>query len=465
MGFFDTVAAVSTPRGFGGIAVIRISGDRAVEIAERMFEPIGKEKKLSRVEANRAVYGKIYLAEADGKKREIDDGIAVVFRSPHSFTGEDTVELSCHGGVLITDTVLRAAFAAGAEPAGAGEFTRRAFVNGKLALTEAEALSSLLTATTDDQLKLARGGASGALSRGLSKIYESLLSVSTAIRAKIDFPDEDLAELSDAEIADGISAALFDVKELDATYKTGRAVALGIPTVICGRTNAGKSSLYNRLVGDDAAIVTDIAGTTRDIISETVSFGGVTLRLFDTAGLRNTDDTVERIGVERARKAIQKAELIIAVFDGSTALGEDDLNSISEIENSDAVKVAVINKSDLGLHPDTDKIKEKFENSVVLSTASGEGLPLLADRIRALYFDGAIDLSADAVVTNERQHAALILAAEHLRSAQDALDHFVPVDAVCSDIERAMSAIAGIDGREVGEDIVASVFSKFCVGK
>jgi len=463
MGFFDTVAAVSTPRGFGGIAVIRISGDKAVEIAERMFVPF--EKKLSDVEANRAVYGKIYLSETDGKKREIDDGLAVVFRAPHSFTGEDTVEISCHGGVLITDTVLRAAFAAGAKAAGAGEFTRRAFVNGKLALTEAEALSSLLTAATDDQLKLARAGASGTLSRGISKIYEDLLSVSTAIRAKIDFPDEDLSELSDEDIERGIKTALKDAKKLEATYKTGRAVAIGIPTVICGRTNAGKSSLYNRLVGDDAAIVTDIAGTTRDIISETVSFGGVTLKLFDTAGLRETDDKVERIGVERAKDAIRKAELIIAVFDGSAELGEDDLNSISEIENSGAAVVAVINKSDLGQHRDTDKIKKKFKNTVVLSTATGEGIDSLSEKIRSLYFDGEIDLSCDAVVTNERQHAALVLTSDHLRSAQEALELSVPVDAVCSDIERAMSALAGIDGREVGEDIVASVFSKFCVGK
>ncbi len=463
MGFSDTVAAVSTPRGFGGIAVIRISGDRAIEIADKMFVPAGA--RLSETEPNRAVYGKIFLSDTSGEKSQIDDGIAVVFRAPRSFTGEDTVEISCHGGVLITDTVLRAAFAAGAVPAGAGEFTRRAFVNGKLALTEAEALSSLLTATTQDQLRLARGGMSGALSRGLSEIYGELLAASTAIRAKIDFPDEDLAELTDEEIASAINTALEKTDSLAKTFSSGRAVALGIPTVICGAANAGKSSLYNKMVGDDAAIVTEIAGTTRDVISETVSFGGVTLRLFDTAGLRDTSDKVERIGIERAREAIKKAELIIAVFDGSTPLGEEDANSISEIENSAATVLAVINKSDLGIHPEKLTLYDRFDDVTVISAQSGEGIGELAKKVNALFIDGALDLSSDAVVTNERQYGSLVLAAEHLRSAGEALALFVPVDAVCSDIERAMSELAGIDGREVGEDIVSSVFSKFCVGK
>ncbi len=462
MGFYDTVAAVSTPRGFGGVAVIRISGDRAIEIGEKMFEA---STPLSRVEANRAVYGKIYLYEPNGEKRCVDDGIAVVFRAPRSFTGEDTVEISCHGGVLVTDTVLRAAFAAGASAAVAGEFTRRAFVNGKLSLTEAEALSSLLTAVTDDQLRLARGGMSGALSRGIETIYSELLSVSTAIRAKIDFPEEDLAELTEEEIEAALGSVQKKIGSLAATFSTGKAVALGIPTVICGATNAGKSSLYNRMVGDEAAIVTDIEGTTRDVISETVSFGGVTLRLFDTAGLRNTEDKVERIGVERARQTMKKAELIIAVFDGSRALGEQDLDNINEIEGSGARVIAVINKCDLEKHPDTAHITERFSDTVEISTLDGEGLDRLADAIGKAFVDDTLDLSSDAVVANERQYGALVGAAELLRQALEALSAGVPIDAVCSDVERAMEKVAQIDGREVGEDIVASIFSKFCVGK
>ena len=462
MGLFDTVAAVSTPRGFGGIAVIRISGDRAIEIAQRMFEA---KAPLADAESNKALYGKIYLTEPSGERRCIDDGIAVVFRAPRSFTGEDTVEISCHGGVLITDTVLRAAFAAGAAPAGAGEFTRRAFVNGKISLTEAEALSSLLTAVTDDQIRLARTGMSGVLSGEIEKIYAHLLSVSTSIRAKIDFPEEDLAELTDEQIDSALREALDKINSLAKTYKTGKAVALGIPTVICGGTNAGKSSLYNRMVGEDAAIVTDIEGTTRDIISETVAFGGVTLRLFDTAGLRDTEDKVEAIGVERARDAIKKAELIIAVFDGSKPLGEQDIFNISEIEKSSAKVIAVLNKNDLSRHPDADKIKEKFFDTVELSARDGRGIEKLEKAIAEAFLDEKINLSTDAVVANERQHGALSEASEILREALGALDIGVPIDAVCSDIERAMECVAGVDGREVGEDIVASIFSNFCVGK
>ena len=462
MGLFDTVAAVSTPRGFGGIAVIRISGDRAIEIAGRIFEA---KKPLSETESNKAVWGKIYLTETGGEKRCVDDGIAVVFRAPRSFTGEDTVEISCHGGVLVTDTVLRAAFAAGAAPAGAGEFTRRAFVNGKLSLTEAEALSSLLTAVTDDQLKLARGGMSGALSNEIEAIYTELLSVSTAIRAKIDFPEEDLAELTDAEIDSALRSALDKINSLAKTYKTGKAVAVGVPTVICGGTNAGKSSLYNRMVGEDAAIVTEIEGTTRDIISETVAFGGVTLRLFDTAGLRDTEDRVEAIGVEKAKDAIKKAELIIAVFDGSKPLSDQDLFNISEIEKSRAKVIAVINKNDLSRHPDAEKIKEKFPDTVELSAKDGQGIDKLEKAISQAFLDEEIDLSNDAVIANERQYGALSEASGILREALCALELGVPIDAVCSDIERAMETVAGVDGREVGEDIVASIFSKFCVGK
>lgn len=462
MSYYDTVAAVSTPRGFGGVAMIRISGENAIAVGERMFEGA---RPLSSVESNRAVYGKIYLNGADGSRRCIDDGIAVVFRAPRSFTGEDTVEITCHGGVLVTDTVLTAAFAAGAKPAAAGEFTRRAFVNGKLALTEAEALGSLLTAGTQDQLDLARGGMSGALSRGVDEIYSALLSVSTSIRAKIDFPEEDLAELTDDEIGERLKAALDRIVGLAATYRTGKAVAQGIPTVICGRTNAGKSSLYNCMVGEDAAIVTDIEGTTRDVISETVSFGGVTLKLYDTAGLRGTDDPVERIGIEKARAAMKKAELIIALFDGSRELDAEDEINISEIKKMTAKVLAVINKSDLGISEKSRAIYAHFPDAVQISTLTGEGLDKLAAGIGDSFIDRNLDLARDAVVANERQFGSLTLASELLRGAMDALDLGVPVDAVCSDVERAMSAIAGIDGREVGEDIVGSIFANFCVGK
>jgi len=282
MNLLDTIAAISTPYGKGGIAVIRISGSEAVSVAERMFEPKNK-KPLSETPSNRAVYGSIY-ANKDGERVAIDDGIAVVFRAPASFTGEDTVEISCHGGVLLTQRVLESALLSGARLATAGEFTRRAYINGKMTLTSAEALGELLAASTDEQISLARSGLRGKLSGEISRIYNSLCDVLAAIYAHIDYPDEDLADISREEMLDIANKNLSDLKRLAATYTTGHAVGEGISTAIVGRTNAGKSTLYNLIVGRDAAIVTDIEGTTRDILTESAKLGKITLRLSDTAG-------------------------------------------------------------------------------------------------------------------------------------------------------------------------------------
>jgi tRNA modification GTPase len=306
---------------------------------------------------------------------------------------------------------------------------------------------------------------SGALSRGIDEIYSELLTVSTAIRAKIDFPEEDLADLTDDEIGISLERALGSITSLVKTYRTGRAVASGIATVICGRTNAGKSSLYNRIVGEDAAIVTDIEGTTRDVISETVSFGGVTLRLYDTAGLRATDDPVERIGIERARSAMDRAELIIALFDGSREFDSADEDNINQIKKMSASTIAVVNKSDLCRHPSAEKIYRAFPDAVEISTATGDGMEELARRIGDAFIDRNLDLTNDAIVSNERQYGALTAAARLLRGAVEAIHIGMPVDAVCSDIERAMATVAEVDGREVGEDIVGAIFANFCVGK
>ena len=273
----DTIAAVSTPRGKGGIAVIRISGADAIEVADRVFKP-ACGKSLAEIGNSRAVYGRIYESgRYDGAP--IDDGIAVVFRAPRSFSGENTVEISCHGGLLVTEAVLSAVLSAGARHAEAGEFTRRAFVNGRMGLSEAEALSNLLEAKSYSQLKLARSGLDGRLEKKCGEIYSSLKTILASLYAKIDYPDEDLADMSAEELRDSLCVLLSDVKKVSSTYKSGRAIAEGIRTVICGRPNVGKSSLYNRIVGREAAIVTELEGTTRDILEETAALGGVTLRL------------------------------------------------------------------------------------------------------------------------------------------------------------------------------------------
>ena len=460
MDFFDTIAAVSTPRGKGGVAVIRISGPDALAVGDAVFS-----KKLSELPANKTVYGKIFLPLADGGKKQIDDGLAVVFRAPQSFTGEDTVEINCHGGALVTATVLDACLAAGARQATAGEFTRRAFVNGKIGLDSAESLGALLEAKTLNQLTLARAGMDGRVGREAGRIYDSLLGVCAELRADIDFPDEDVSQMTPEELQNAVSAALKDTEKLASTYIAGRAIAEGVKTVICGRTNSGKSSLYNRLVGRDAAIVTDIEGTTRDLLEETVSFGGVTLRLCDTAGIRKTSDTVEKIGVERAENAINSAELILAVFDGSRKADADDLAFIDDLKKIDGKTIiAVINKSDLPASELADVVKAGFENVVTLSALNGVGLDALEKIIADKFFGGEIDEDRATLVT-ERQYGSVVRAAEFLRTASDGLKKGLPFDLISSDIESAMTELAGTDGRFVKEDIIDNIFSKFCVGK
>ncbi len=460
MNIFDTIAAVSTPRGKGGVALIRISGPDAVSVGDAVFS-----KKLSEVGSNRVIYGKIYLPEPNGRRREIDDGLATVFRAPASFTGEDTVELCCHGGTLVTSTVLTAVLTAGARQATAGEFTRRAYINGKTGLDSAEALSALLEAKTLDQLYLARSGMTGRLSSETDALYESLLAVVAELRADIDFPDEDVSDMTPDELRTSLATVRNRAIGLASTYGTGRAINEGIETVICGRTNSGKSSLYNLILGQDAAIVTDIEGTTRDILTDTVSFGGVTLRLSDTAGLRQSDDPVEAIGIERAMRAVGSAGLVLAVIDGSREPSDDDREYLARIRSAASYAVAVINKSDLTLVDAAVALSEKFDRSVRISAKTGEGLDELKRVVSEAFLDESIDLERDSVVSTARQYAALTGAAEQLSAALDALDRGVPTDLVGSELECALGKLAEVSGREASEDIVVSIFEKFCVGK
>ena len=467
MNVFDTIAAVSTPRGKGGIAVIRISGPDALAIGDSVFRPKNK-KPLSETESNYEVWGDIFAPDVDGGSVNIDDGMGVVFRAPRSFTGEDTVEISCHGGVLITEAVLEAVIAAGARPAMAGEFTRRAFISGRMTLTQAEALGDLLEAKNHRQMILSRTGVSGVLSRRIESLYSQMIDVLSSIYAKIDFPDEDLGDMGREEIEQTLLRIREEEAALAATYKIGKAVSEGIRTVICGRTNAGKSSLYNLIVGREAAIVTDIEGTTRDLLEETVSFGGVTLRICDTAGLRETDDKVESIGVERARGEIKGAEMILAVFDGTREPDEDDVKLAKELSESDATVIIILNKSDIdnGSCGMTDMLADAgFSSPIKMSAKNGDGRDTLAGEIERLFIDGSIDIKYDAVVADARQYAALIRSIERLDSAIFAMRDGFALDLCCIDAEGAMSELGEINGKNVSEDIVGAIFSRFCVGK
>ncbi len=457
--FTKTVAAISTPPGKGGVAVIRMSGADALNIAEKCFFP-KRGGALSDYGRARMVYGDIVMSN-----EKIDDGMAVYFPAPSTYTGEDTVEISCHGGTLVTEAVLTALLTAGAAHAEAGEFTRRAFINGKMSLTEAEAIGDLLDAKSMAQVHLSSAESRGRLSAEIERVRADMLTLMSSIFARIDYPDEDLAELSDTEIEKELSAISEALDTLISTYKTGRAINEGVSTVICGKPNAGKSSLYNLLLGEDRAIVTEYAGTTRDVLSERVSLGTVMLNLSDTAGLRKTEDPVEKIGVERSRRQIDGAELVIAVFDGSIPLTDEDYELISQLKNQGKSTVAVINKSDLLLLPETVKsIKSSFESTVEMS-AKGKSADGLRAIIERLFVDEKIKVGSDAVVSNARQHSSLLRAREHIGLALSAFEQGFPCDVASSDLELALGAISELDGRAVSESVVGEIFARFCVGK
>lgn len=460
MDVFDTIAAISTPRGKGGVALLRISGSEAISICEKVFFP-RSGKKLSELASNCAVYGRICRPGGE----ELDDGLVTLFRAPRSFTGEDTVEIGCHGGLLLTREVLSALLEAGARAAEAGEFTRRAFINGKMGLSGAEALGELLEADTHAKLALSRGGMKGKLSEATKSLYDRLLEITTGLYAAIDYPEEDLSTLSREEITGRVETMLVETKKLADTYRSGRAVMDGIATVICGKPNVGKSSLFNALVGSEAAIVTEVAGTTRDILHERVSLGRVTLKLYDTAGLRESDDRVEQIGVERAMERLKDAELILAVFDSAREFDSEDRALCRALEEARGKKIALLNKSDGEKKLDESAFSHGFGTVLSVSALTGEGMEKLKEKVEEYFFDGSLDLGSDAVVANARQHASILRASEALEGALAALSSGLGEDICASELEAAMSAFAEIDGRQISEDIVSGIFSHFCVGK
>ena len=457
-----TIAAVSTPPGKGGVAIIRISGEGAFDIADKVFLPTSK-KALADYQPRVQIYGHII----DGGER-IDDVLLTRFVAPHSYTGEDTVEIACHGGMLVTALVLETVLKAGATPATAGEFTRRAFTNGRLSLTEAEAISDLLEARSREQIKLSSSSARDALSIKIGEVRAELVGLMSSIYARIDYPDEDLGDFDDSEVLSRLYNIRKHISDLLSTYKTGRAISEGVRAVICGKPNAGKSSLYNLLVGEDAAIVTDIEGTTRDVLERCVPCGKIMLRLTDTAGIREGDkiDTVERIGIERSREMIKKGELLFAIFDLSRHFDEQDRLLCELIKESDAPKIAILNKSDMPEIFDRKMLPEC--DAVIAATMRGgeiESLGKIEKLVNQLFTDEKIKVGEDAVIFSARQNAALARALELVNLAISSLEAGFSQDAASSDIERALGAVSELDGRAVSEEIVADIFSKFCVGK
>ena len=460
-----TIAAVSTPRGKGGVAVIRLSGPESAEVLDRCFR--AKSGKETRERQPRlSAYGEIVSPHSG---EIIDTGLATFFPGPASYTGEDTCEISCHGGISVTEAVLSAAFAAGAEPAGPGEFTRRAYVSGKLSLSEAEAVGRLIDADTESRRKLASAVARGALTEKIGSLGDRLSTVLSALWAAIDYPEEDVGEEGLMQLGSVVREVSAGVDALLGTYRTGRAIMDGIPAVICGRPNAGKSALYNALLGTDRAIVTAIPGTTRDILEDTVDLDGVTLRLADTAGLRETEDAVEEIGVERARDAIRQAELVFLVIDGSKEPTAEDLEEYEKVRAlaPDAVILGVLSKSDLSTPHETAEewLRQRAAETVSLSSLSGAGMDHLKEAIGRLWKADLLTKEDGALVFDARQKASLERAKAVLSEILQAIIGEAPPDVLGVLAETALAELRLTDGRGVSEEIVDGIFARFCVGK
>ena len=451
-----TIAAISTAQGEGGIGVIRISGEEAITVADQIFQNING-KRLCDMKGYTAAFGKVI---ADGE--EIDEAVALVFRAPHSYTGENVVELSCHGGIYLTRQVLRAALEAGAVPAQAGEFTKRAFLNGKIDLTEAESVMDLISAKSRSAARSALYVKEGALRRRISGIKDDLLSLTAHLSAWADYPEEDIADVSDEMIFGVCDKSIDSLKNLLSTYDSGQAVMQGIDTVIAGRPNVGKSTLMNLLSGYEKSIVTEIPGTTRDVVEDTVLVGDVILRLSDTAGLRDTEDAVEKIGVDRARQRLSQCGLLLAVFDNSRPLDEEDFELLEM--SREVPTIAIINKTDLDGQLDIDKIKEKISNIIFVSAAKGEGREAIIQAVEQIAGTQQLNPS-EGILSNERQRNNVKNALTSVEEAKNALSMGMTYDAVTVSLEDAISELLEMTGEKTSDEVIDRVFHNFCVGK
>ena len=453
----DTIAAIATAQAPSAIGILRLSGPDTCAILDGVFCP-KNGKPMSAQDGRNMVYGTLL----DSAGRVIDNALCVLFRAPNSYTGEDCAEIHCHGSPIVLNEGLTSLFAKGARQAAGGEFTRRAFLNGRMDLIQAEAVVDLIDAETAEAARNAVGQLSGTLSRTVEEIYEALMAVVSRFYAVVDYPDEDIEDLQRAELLDTLRRSENKLQELLATFSRGKLLKSGVPTVILGKPNAGKSSLLNALLGYERAIVTDVAGTTRDTVEEKVRLDHVLLRLIDTAGIRETADSVEKIGVERSRVAAGKASLALLVLDGSAPLDAEDEAAIAVAEGV-ANLVVIVNKADLPRRIDVGALADRFDNVISLSAKTGEGITTLTDHITSLYPAGTT--AQGELLTNARQADAVSRAWNAVREARSALRIGMTPDVVLSDAENALSALGELNGKSLREDLVATIFSRFCVGK
>ena len=457
----DTISAIATAIGEGGIGIIRISGSKAMAIAGKLF--ISKSgKTVDSLLSHQVMYGHI-IDPASGET--VDEAIQLIMRAPRSYTCEDVVEIHCHGGPVPLKRILDLTLVQGARLADPGEFTKRAFLNGRLDLAQAEAVIDIIRSKTDASLKVAVGNLSGQLSEQVRALRHAVLRMIAQLEAAIDFPEEDIEEAAAADVAQLIVEAKSRLTTLLATAQTGRILREGLATVIIGKPNVGKSSLLNALLREKRAIVTDIPGTTRDIIEEYVNIGGIPLKIIDTAGIRDTADVVEKIGVERAKALVEQADLILLLLDSSAPLSPEDRAVLELLPGKQAI--VLINKSDLPARLETEEVEKYTGGRLVLkiSVAREEGLAALEQAIVDMVYGGQVSPGEAAFVNNVRHSAALRAALERLNDAEATIEAGMPSDCIVVDLRAAWEKLGEVTGDTVGEDIIDQIFTQFCIGK
>ncbi|SUY48547.1 tRNA modification GTPase TrmE [Clostridium putrefaciens] len=454
---FDTIAAIATAVGESGISIIRVSGDKALSIVSSIFE--GKNnRKIDDISPYSMRYGKI----VDKFSKEMIDEVLVSFmKGPKSFTAEDSVEINCHGGIMSTNKVLEEVIKAGARIAQPGEFTKRAFLNGRIDLSQAEAVMDLIRAKTDLSMKSALMQSEGRISREIKDIRHDLLGVIAHIEATVDFPEEDLEEMTSDKIKIDLDNIINRIERLLDTASEGRIIREGLSMVIIGKPNVGKSSLLNSILMEQRSIVTDVPGTTRDVIEEYINLDGIPVKVVDTAGIRETEDLVEKIGVERSKEKISEADLVVLMLDLSRKLDSDDKEILEYIKNKKYI--VILNKSDLKRELEECDFQD-MKNIIEISAKNGEGIDLLKNKIKDLFFKGEIN-STDLMITNSRHKEALYRAKEKCLASLETLNSGVSIDFASIDIRGAWINLGEVSGETLEEDIIDKIFSEFCLGK
>lgn len=455
----DTIAAISSAAGNSGIGIIRVSGDEAIEVVDKIFRPANKNKKLANVESHTVHYGHIM----DGDKT-LDQVLVIVMKNPHSYTGEDTVEIDCHGGMLILKKVLDLVLKNGARTAEPGEFTKRAFLNGRIDLSQAEAVMDLINSKNDFALNSSIEQLKGGVSDAIKDIRKDIIYHISFIESALDDPEHISLDGYDEEITEMLNENINKISKLVNSFDNGRIMKEGIKTVILGKPNAGKSSLLNLMLGEDRAIVTDIEGTTRDTLEENINFNGLSLKIIDTAGIRDTEDLVERIGVNKAKEIAKEGDLIIYVVDGSRELDDNDREIIKLINDKQAI--ILVNKSDMDTVINIDELKKDSNRDVILFSAkNGEGMDQLEEEIRNMFYSGKVTYNDQVYITNARHKEALENALESLKQVKNSVDAGMPEDFYSIDLMDAYTDLGLIIGESVEDDLVNEIFSKFCMGK